>query len=41
LACLLIGSAIGALGNPPLIRHRGYAPTGPCIAAPPLADDHF
>ena len=23
--CLLIGSAIGALCNPPLIRHRGYA----------------
>jgi hypothetical protein len=25
LTCLLIGSAIGALCNPPLIRHRGYA----------------
>ncbi len=25
VTCLLIGSAIGALCNPPLIRHRGYA----------------
>ena len=25
LTCLLIGSAIGALCNPPLLRHRGYA----------------
>jgi hypothetical protein len=25
VTCLLIGSAIGALGNPPLIQHRGYA----------------
>ncbi|HEY2240893.1 MAG TPA: hypothetical protein VGI21_18975 [Streptosporangiaceae bacterium] len=25
MTCLLIGSAIGALCNPPLIRHRGYA----------------
>jgi hypothetical protein len=25
VTCLLIGSSIGALCNPPLIRHRGYA----------------
>jgi hypothetical protein len=25
VTCLLIGSAIGALCNPPLIQHRGYA----------------
>jgi hypothetical protein len=25
VTCLLIGSAIGALCNPPLVRHRGYA----------------
>jgi hypothetical protein len=25
VTCLLVGSAIGALCNPPLIQHRGYA----------------
>jgi hypothetical protein len=25
VTCLLIGSAVGALCNPPLVRHRGYA----------------
>ena len=33
MTCLHIGSAIGALGNPPPIRHRGYAVTSTAAAA--------
>jgi hypothetical protein len=35
VTCLVIGSAIGALCNPPLIRHRGYAMM--CTAAVAIA----